>query len=74
MGSWTKGLLSGTFVSLFWALFAGPLFLIRNIRKYVRILAGILLVPASLLWIMSVIIGFFWAPDSLGGKDTKCTR
>lgn len=47
------------FPATFWALFAGLLFLTRNSRKYVRILAGILLVPASLLWILSVIIGFF---------------
>ena len=47
------------FPATFWALFAGLLFLTRNSRKFVRILAGILLVPASLLWIISVIIGFF---------------
>ena len=28
-------------------------------RKYLRVLAGILLVPASLLWALSVIVGFF---------------
>ena len=44
---------------LFWALFAGPLFLILNNKRYLRILAGILLVPTSLLWVLSILIGFF---------------
>lgn len=45
--------------TLFWALFAGPLFLTLNSRKYLRVLAGILLVPTSILWALSVVIGFF---------------
>lgn len=44
---------------LFWALFAGPLFLMLNDKKYLRVLAGILLVPTSILWVLSVIVGFF---------------
>jgi len=45
--------------TLFWAAFAGPLFLTLNSRKYLRVLAGILLVPTSILWALSVVIGFF---------------
>lgn len=45
--------------SLFWAVFAGPLFLTLNNRKYLRVLAGILLVPTSILWALSVLVGFF---------------
>ncbi len=44
---------------LFWGVFAGPLFLTLNSKKYWRVLAGILLVPTSLLWVLSVIVGFF---------------
>ena len=47
------------FPVFFWALFAGPLFLILNNKRYLRILAGILLVPTSLLWVLSILIGFF---------------
>lgn len=45
--------------ALFWGMFAGPLFLTLNRKKYWRVLAGILLVPTSLLWVLSVIVGFF---------------
>lgn len=45
--------------ALFWGVFAGPLFLTLNRKKYWRVLAGILLVPTSLLWVLSVIVGFF---------------
>jgi hypothetical protein len=45
--------------ALFWAMFAGPLFLILHSRKYLRVLAGVLLVPTSILWALSVIVGFF---------------
>ena len=45
--------------TLFWAVFAGPLFLTLNNKKYLRVLAGILLVPTSILWVLSVIVGFF---------------
>jgi hypothetical protein len=45
--------------TLFWGLFAGPLFLTLAGRKYFRILAGILLVPTFILWALSVIVGFF---------------
>jgi hypothetical protein len=45
--------------SLFWGLFAAPLFLTLNRSRYLRILAGILLVPTSILWAFSVIVGFF---------------
>ena len=44
---------------LFWAVFAGPLFLTMHRRKSLRVLAGILLVPTSILWALSVIVGFF---------------
>lgn len=44
---------------LFWALLAGPLFLMLNDKRYIRVLAGILLVPTSILWVLSVIVGFF---------------
>jgi len=45
--------------ALFWATFAGPLYLLLSSKKYLRVLAGILLVPTSLLWALSVIVGFF---------------
>ena len=45
--------------ALFWGVFAGPLYLTLNSRKYLRVLAGILLVPTSLLWALSVIVGLF---------------
>jgi len=45
--------------TLFWGLFAGPLFLTLNSRKYLRVLAGILLVPTSILWALSVMVGSF---------------
>jgi len=45
--------------TLFWALFAGPLYLTLNSKRHLRVLAGILLVPTSLLWALSVIVGFF---------------
>lgn len=47
------------FPVIFWLLFAGPLFMTKSSKKYLRILAGILLVPTSLLWVLSVLIGFF---------------
>lgn len=47
------------FPVIFWLLFAGPLFMTQSGKKYLRILAGTLLVPTSLLWVLSVLIGFF---------------
>ena len=44
---------------VFWVLFAGPLFLLRRENKYLRIIAAVLLVPTSVLWALSVQIGFF---------------
>lgn len=42
-----------------WLLLAGPLFLLRNRRKPLRVLAAILLVPTSVLWAISIVVGFF---------------
>ncbi len=42
-----------------WVLFAGPLFLLRNSRKALRITAMVLLVPTSALWLISVLVGFY---------------
>ena len=42
-----------------WFFFAGPLFLLRDKRKAVRITATILLVPTSALWVTSVLVGFY---------------
>ena len=45
--------------AIFWILFSVPLFLLRNKRKAVRILAAILIVRTSALWVVSVFIGFY---------------
>ena len=42
-----------------WMLFAGPLFLLLNNRKALRVLAAILLVPTSALWFISILVGFY---------------
>lgn len=42
-----------------WGLFAGPLFLSRSRKRFIRIIAAILLVPATLLWALSVQVGFY---------------
>ena len=45
--------------TVIWLLFAAPLFLLQSRRKYLRIAAMIVLVPTSLLWLLSVWVGFF---------------
>ena len=42
-----------------WLLFVGPVLLLHNERRFVRIVAFILLVPTGLLWAISVHVGFF---------------
>lgn len=42
-----------------WLLFAGPLFLLVSKKVYLRILAILLLIPFTLLWIASVLVGFY---------------
>ena len=42
-----------------WALFAGSLFLLRHQRQIVRITAALLLLPASLLWTLSILVGLY---------------
>ena len=42
-----------------WLLFAGPLFLLRSEKKFLRIIAAVLLVPTGSLWVISVLIGFY---------------
>ena len=42
-----------------WLLFAGALFLTRNVRRWSRILGWVLLVPATLLWIIAILVGMF---------------
>ena len=42
-----------------WLLFFGPLVMLVNERKWVRITAMLFLVPTALIWAISVLIGFF---------------
>ena len=42
-----------------WGLFIAPLILLRHRKTAVKIIAGVLLVPFSLLWALSVWIGFY---------------
>ena len=42
-----------------WALFAGSLFLLRHQRQVIRVTAALLLLPTSLLWILSVLVGLY---------------
>jgi len=42
-----------------WGLFAGSLFLLENKRRVLRILAATLLAPTSVLWALSVLVGFY---------------
>ena len=40
-----------------WILFAGPLLLLGNGRKFLRIAGAVLLVPTTLLWAVSILVG-----------------
>ena len=40
-----------------WLLFAAPLFVTASQRQWLRILAWLLLVPTSLLWGLSILVG-----------------
>ncbi len=42
-----------------WGLFIGFASLIMNKKVWVRVVAGILLIPFSLLWMLSVWVGFY---------------
>lgn len=42
-----------------WGLFIGFAYLMMNKKVWIRIVAGILLIPFSLLWILSVWVGFY---------------
>ena len=42
-----------------WLPFAGPLFMLRSQAKALRILAMILLVPATGLWVISIFVGVY---------------
>ena len=42
-----------------WALFIGPVFALRSQRRFVKVVAVILLIPFSLLWALSVFVGFY---------------
>ena len=43
----------------FWGLFISSLFLLLHRKATVKIIAGVLLMPFSLLWALSVWIGFY---------------
>lgn len=43
---------------LVWLTFAGSLMLLRIRRRFVRAIAVVLLVPTTLLWAFSVLVGF----------------
>ena len=43
----------------FWGLLIAPLILLRHRKVVVKVIAGVLLVPFSLLWALSVWIGFY---------------
>ena len=45
--------------AIVWFFFAGPLFLLRKKSKAVRVVATILLVPTSALWVISILVGFY---------------
>jgi hypothetical protein len=45
--------------AVIWGLFAAPLFLLRHQKQFVRITAAMLLVPTSLLWVLSVLVGLY---------------
>jgi len=45
--------------TVIWGLFAGPLFLLRHRRQVIRVTAAMLLVPTSLLWLLSVLVGLY---------------
>ncbi len=42
---------------IIWLLFAGPLFMTASRRQWLRVLAWLLLVPTSLLWGLSILVG-----------------
>ena len=42
-----------------WALLIGPTFMLRSKQVFVKVIAAVLLVPFSLLWSASVLIGFY---------------
>ncbi|HEY5641416.1 MAG TPA: hypothetical protein VIS31_00945 [Woeseiaceae bacterium] len=42
-----------------WLMLAGPLFLLQSDRRWPRVMAVIFLVPATTLWVMSVLVGFY---------------
>lgn len=44
---------------IIWLLFAGPLFMTASRWLWLRILAWLLLVPASLLWGLSILVGIY---------------
>ncbi len=42
-----------------WLLFVVPLFLTANRRHWLQVLAWLLLVPTSLLWGISILVGIY---------------
>lgn len=42
-----------------WVLFIGPIFMLRSKRRFVKVVAVMLLIPFSLLWALSVFVGFY---------------
>lgn len=42
-----------------WLLFAGPLFMTASRWLWLRVLAWLLLVPTSLLWGLSILVGIY---------------
>lgn len=44
---------------IIWLMFAAPLFLLCSGRNWLRVTAAILLVPASLLWVLSILVGLY---------------
>jgi len=42
-----------------WLLFFGPLLLLRLEKTFFRVLAIILLIPTSALWVVSILVGFY---------------
>ena len=40
-----------------WLLFVGPLLMTGSRRQWLRVLAWLLLIPASLLWGLSILVG-----------------
>ncbi len=45
--------------AVIWIVFAAPLFALRSNRKIIRVVAAILLVPTALLWLLSILVGFY---------------